>query len=263
MSKPPKSAQCSACGAPLEVLKGSAFSRCSYCGHSNKVKSAATLIAEHPNAWVPPPTAADALPPPAPPPPVAPAPFRMPKWPFILPFVITAFSFGMQFLATRDAEELTQAAIEESRQRVEEMRHRADGLDSERRPPSGQLLQPNAQPALGVLNLDLHEHEREFVGQLRTDVIAANVKPGCEGHIGRAPDLLVVTTVERALTISATGSNDLTLLTLDADGGYICDDDSGEGTDPRLDVSWRAGTHYVWVGEWAGAPGTFTLRIEE
>lgn len=73
---------------------------------------------------------------------------------------------------------------------------------------------------------------------------------GCAGSIGTAPD--VVVDYEAGgydLTFSAASDTDLTLVVRTPGGAYYCDDDGGDGTNPRIDVEAPAsGAYQVWVG---------------
>ncbi len=77
---------------------------------------------------------------------------------------------------------------------------------------------------------------------------------GCAGWIGARPDVNVSYSTSGGLdlTISAAGSADINLLVRAPDGSYYCDDDSGDGLNPKLTISSpRSGTYRIWVGTYA------------
>lgn len=79
--------------------------------------------------------------------------------------------------------------------------------------------------------------------------------PGCVGYIGMRPDVVVNYTVgDWALTFSAASDTDINLVVRTPDGRYLCDDDSGEGTNPVVTVSKpTSGAYRAWVGVYSSA----------
>ena len=80
---------------------------------------------------------------------------------------------------------------------------------------------------------------------------ASSAASGCAGMVGGPPDFnLEYTAGSLPLYLSASSSDDLTLLVNTPDGSWYCDDDSGAGPlDPGL--SWvkpQSGTYNIWVG---------------
>ena len=73
---------------------------------------------------------------------------------------------------------------------------------------------------------------------------------GCQGSIGFSPDAVVrYTAGSLPLTFSASAGQDLSLVVRTPSGRYYCDDDSGEGLNPRLDFEEpESGDYRVWVG---------------
>ena len=70
----------------------------------------------------------------------------------------------------------------------------------------------------------------------------------CNGHVSPLPQVLVRTATPRVVTIRAHGEFDTTLLIRDPTGRFVCDDDSGDGNDARIDAMLPAGATAVWVG---------------
>lgn len=73
---------------------------------------------------------------------------------------------------------------------------------------------------------------------------------GCAGSIGMAPDVVVdYQAGSYDLTFSASSDTDLTLVVRTPNGAYYCDDDGGEGSNPRIDLDApQSGAYQVWVG---------------
>ncbi|HJL14295.1 MAG TPA: hypothetical protein RMH99_01495 [Sandaracinaceae bacterium LLY-WYZ-13_1] len=124
-------------------------------------------------------------------------------------------------------------------------------------------LRPDAAPAVGTVNLDMDEWSSTFDGRVRADVNARRLDPACRGHVGAAPDLVVLTTIDRDVTITAEDRADLTLIVRGPSGALVCDDDSGEGRDPSIRRTLRPGAHQVWVGAFRGTEPDFRLRLTE
>jgi hypothetical protein len=81
---------------------------------------------------------------------------------------------------------------------------------------------------------------------------ASTLGGGCAGKIADAPDVQIdVQSAEGSLSISAVASegDDLTLVINTATGGWLCDDDTGEGLNPLVEIAQPAtGTYDIWVG---------------
>jgi hypothetical protein len=134
-------------------------------------------------------------------------------------------------------------------------------------PPGGRDrgagLRPDAAPVLGTVNLDLPEWADTHEGRVRTTLNARRLDPACRGRVGAAPDLNVLTTIDRPVEITTAGDEDLTLIVRGPDGTLRCDDDSGEGRNPRVRRTLRPGLHQIWVGAFGRRPPRFTLRLVE
>ncbi|WP_064971819.1 hypothetical protein [Aurantiacibacter marinus] len=85
---------------------------------------------------------------------------------------------------------------------------------------------------------------------------------GCDGFIANAPDVrLNFTAGALPLIISATSSEDTTLVVNAPDGQWYCDDDSGNGFDPEVSFnSPMSGRYEVWVGTF-GNTGSHAARV--
>lgn len=82
---------------------------------------------------------------------------------------------------------------------------------------------------------------------------------GCNGYIHMdAPDLdLNYQSGSYPLSIETDASTDVTLLVYTPNGEWICDDDSGEGTNARLEFNApQSGNYNIWVGTYSSSGGT-------
>lgn len=80
--------------------------------------------------------------------------------------------------------------------------------------------------------------------------------PGCVGFLqAGAPTLRVdFEAGSLPLTFGATADADLNLVVRLPDGSFVCDDDSGDGLDPRIVLERPvSGSYAVWIGQWESA----------
>lgn len=92
--------------------------------------------------------------------------------------------------------------------------------------------------------------------------------PGCVGYIQASrPDLVVDYTNQSDvfdLYFNVDSDSDTALLVRTPDGRWICNDDGGEGLNPRLHVpDPESGAYAVWVGTFGAAVDDAELRISE
>lgn len=233
--------ECKHCGAPLDVERGSAFARCSYCGHTNKVKSAKTLLAESPIGWQPPPTW---QPPPQYRAPQVPLPYSPGPAPKaragcgapLFGLVLTAAIAGVVAFGN--------GAF--------------SGL-----PFFGPDLE--GAPTVATVELASLASAGPLQGEAGGSLAASGLGTGCQGHLPRAPQLVLRAHEPVHVRIGTqTGSNtDLVMAIRTADGRWLCDDDSGGSRMPLITATLAPGDHRVWVGTFTrgeSAPFTFTLQ---
>ncbi len=87
---------------------------------------------------------------------------------------------------------------------------------------------------------------------------------GCTGYIGNsAPDAVVnFTAGSLALTFSAAASSDLSLVVRAPSGSYYCDDDSGDGYNPKIMINGpSSGNYQIWVGTYAQSSELIPSRV--
>lgn len=95
---------------------------------------------------------------------------------------------------------------------------------------------------------------------------ASRVGPGCAGNIARAPDYQVSYTAGRGrpLIFRAVSSDDPTLVINDANGNWVCNDDSNNSLNAEV-VFQRpsSGVYDVWVGSFGNQTHQAELHITE
>ncbi|MEM6784433.1 MAG: hypothetical protein AAF624_11950 [Bacteroidota bacterium] len=86
------------------------------------------------------------------------------------------------------------------------------------------------------------------------------------GNVAGAPDVDLYYTTDGSgpLFISVESEGDTTLLVNMPDGSWVCDDDSGNGSNPLLIIPNAAdGLYDIWVGTYGDAMQSATLTISE
>lgn len=82
-----------------------------------------------------------------------------------------------------------------------------------------------------------------------TDVAPRRLGPDCVGLVTVEPDVIVRTTARLPLRFAVRADGDTTLVVNTPDGRWRCDDNSGGGLNPRVDVpEGEPGQYDVWVG---------------
>ena len=100
------------------------------------------------------------------------------------------------------------------------------------------------------------------------DVDAASKFEDCQGYISAAPDVRLFGEGESqsglTLKISAISNADTTLVVNGPDGSWYCDDDSGEDSNPSVELSPTAGRYEIWIGTYSsGETKRAVLGISE
>jgi len=131
------------------------------------------------------------------------------------------------------------------------------------RPTRGPVIAPSETPALGHVNLDVAGWTPVHNGTTRPELDSRTLAPDCRGWVGVAPDLVVLTTIPRAMAITTSSRSDLTLIVRGPDGSFVCDDDSGEQNSPRVHRNWNGGAHQVWVGSIHRDRAPYQLIVSE
>lgn len=123
----------------------------------------------------------------------------------------------------------------------------ASGLtqDFDADPTYGEFhLSPGFDPDPGMLSL-----------MAGGDVDAATKFEDCQGYVSAAPDVRLFWEGESqsglTIKISAISNADTTLIVNGPDGSWYCDDDSGEDSNPSVELSPIAGRYEIWVGTYS------------
>lgn len=224
--------ECKGCGAPLDVETGSAFAKCSYCGRTNKVKSAATLIAERSAHQAPPPVW------PAPERRPAPAPARgTHRLAPLAPWIGVCFALLVGVVSV-----WSQSAV------------------SALFPWAG--VDADGSPTLGIV--DLTRPAGSLRGVAEGSHRAAELGETCRGYIAREPHAILRTAEPMAVRVAARDASvDLVMAVRTADGRRLCDDDSGGSLMPLVRAVLPPGDHRVWVGVLSSTESApFRLEVE-
>ncbi|CAN5253705.1 hypothetical protein BH10PSE2_BH10PSE2_01880 [soil metagenome] len=94
---------------------------------------------------------------------------------------------------------------------------------------------------------------------------ASNVSSDCTGLIASAPDYRIQYTAgSQPLIISTRSDTDTTLVINGPNGNWVCDDDSGGGSDASVVFEKPAsGAYDVWIGTYGGGLAAATLILTE
>lgn len=201
--------------------------QCSYCGATSQVKSGHTAAMQAPAAWQPPQTSTSA---PSTayayrPPPAAPQTAGNAGCAVVVGAVVALAAVGAGvFFAFGGG-------------------------------PRAFSVDPNAAPTSGTVLLGAGPvASRSFPAVANGSIAARTLSPTCRGHFSSAPHLaLRVTTVQRVVVTSRSNAGDLTLAVREPSGNWRCDDDGGEGTNPRLTLTLVPGVYPVWFGRYSSS----------
>lgn len=128
-----------------------------------------------------------------------------------------------------------------------------------------------ADPTFATLDLDAGFQPDPTVVQLQAGGrinAASSLGSGCVGNIARAPDVRVNYAAGRAglpLVFRVEASSDTSLVINGPNGSWSCDDDGGEGLNPRVVFEQaRSGQYDIWVGTVGGSDlRSATLTVSE
>ncbi len=126
-------------------------------------------------------------------------------------------------------------------------------------------VDPAAPPTFGVATLSpttgrtMAAHAGTTEGSHAASVFGT----GCRGYVPSAPHLALRVTGYQYVSLTTASSADLTMVLRDPSGHVRCDDDSGEGLNPRISTALEPGTWTVWVGSFnEDTRAPFTLLID-
>lgn len=126
----------------------------------------------------------------------------------------------------------------------------------------------DAAPNYGDINLSPGFQPDPHMVSLRAggDRPVSDLLPNCSGYVTNAPDYRLYWNGSGSLDliISAISNSDTTLVVNGPNGEWYCDDDSGDGANPRIQLAPVAGRYEIWIGTYAsGETQTAVLGISE
>jgi hypothetical protein len=122
-------------------------------------------------------------------------------------------------------------------------------------------------PTYGTISLASGFSPDPYVVELEAggSISASNI--GCTGYIANAPDLRLNYRASEGLPliISVSSEADTTLVINTPTGGWACNDDGGEGSNPSIRLSVpQSGQYDIWVGTYSnGGIRPADLHISE
>ena len=135
-------------------------------------------------------------------------------------------------------------------------------------PPPGEMPDPALDATYGSINLrrGFRPDPRRVRLTAGGTIDASQVSEGCVGNIARAPDYQVSYTAgrNRPLIFRATSSGDPTLVINDANGNWVCNDDSNDSLNAEVVFNQpTSGVYDVWVGSFGEPTHQAELSITE
>ncbi|WP_233346946.1 hypothetical protein [Hyphobacterium sp. CCMP332] len=85
----------------------------------------------------------------------------------------------------------------------------------------------------------------------------------CRGYAASAPDIRINFTggAFNRINFSALSNADTTLIVNDPNGTWWCDDDSGNGLNPLIELTPISGQYDIWVGTYGRNTAPATLAV--
>lgn len=124
-----------------------------------------------------------------------------------------------------------------------------------------------AEPNYGALSLEEGFYpDPQVVDVTSGGSISVNIPDCAFGYVSNAPDvdLYYDTSGNSDLFFYVEGAGDTTLLINTPSGDWVCDDDSGPGTNPSIQMRYaQSGLYNVWVGSYSDEYTTASLYISE
>ena len=122
---------------------------------------------------------------------------------------------------------------------------------------------PDVAPTLGIVDFATEPGGIRRPSVANGTVAGSDINASCRGVFPPAPATSFTLTQPRFVSITTESNADLTLLIRGPNGQITCDDDSGNGTNPRLDGIDPPGSYQVWIGPFSQshAAAPYTLSI--
>lgn len=116
----------------------------------------------------------------------------------------------------------------------------------------------DATPRHGAIDLDTIDSRHTLQVNARGD----HELVGCPGHVPSQPAVALRASEARSVQLWTESPSDTVLYVRTADGQTLCDDDSGDGFNARLELTLPEGESLVWVGTYAsGGSANATLVV--
>ncbi len=224
--------ECKKCGAPLNVVDGQRLIQCSYCGATSQVKGMRTAAMQTPPGWQPPPTWQA--------PPSTSTSTSAPLTANVYRPSVSPPSSSNAGCLTGLGSFIALLAIGGGVAYTTMGGSFIPSVDLHAAPTAGTVVL-GATPTTG----------RTFPAVANGSIAANRLSSACRGHFSSAPHLVLRVTTAQQVTITSRGTGDLTLAVRDPSGLWRCDDDGGEGTNPRLTLSLTPGVYPVWFGRYS------------
>ncbi|MDB4927931.1 MAG: hypothetical protein JWM10_415 [Myxococcaceae bacterium] len=230
--------ECQKCGAPLSVVEGQRLAQCTYCGATSQARSQRTTA--QPVAAPPPPPVWQQ---PPPPPQTAYAYQPMPA---------PRASSGGAGCVLGVVIALALAGVG------------AGVYVGGRGSFFATSVDPNAPPSVATVALAAGAPvARTFPAVAGGPVRGSTLGTTCRGYYAAAPQFSLRVAAMQRVRLTTLGSNDLTMAVRVPGGLYRCDDDSGQGTNPLLDLTLPPGVYPVFVGAYRqNTTASFTLDLQ-
>lgn len=241
--------ECDNCGAPLDVKDAQRFAKCGYCQATSRIKSLRTMAMETPAGWEPP---KEWMPPPhrraaATATTAAPLTFKPD------PTATTTSSGGG---LNAGCVTVVLALCVGGGAAVYFLQKGGSGVlpfgINVNAPPTMGVFDPGPAPQLAVAR----------PGHVSGTYPASMLGSGCRGYLSRPPQLALRFATSQLATLETASNVDLTMVIREPNGTVRCDDDSGQGQNPRISGGFAAGTYLVWIGTYhQGTSSDFTLSV--
>ena len=113
----------------------------------------------------------------------------------------------------------------------------------------------NADTNYGDVRLSAGFTPDPYLAVLRAggDYAASNLSSECRGYITRQPDIRLYWDGKGSLPLkfSAISNADTTLIVNGPRGDWYCDDDSGDDSNPSIQLNAETGRYEIWVGTYS------------
>jgi hypothetical protein len=123
-------------------------------------------------------------------------------------------------------------------------------------------LSPGAAPSGGTIDLSQQGASGSTSGMVNGTIDGHTLGSNCRGYYTSAPTAQIHIPDQRFVSITTTSTADDAMVLRGANGLTLCDDDSGEGSNPLIANVFEPGDYQVWIGPY-GQSSTiqYTLSV--